>query len=160
MKVRQAAPADIPALVALNDEVHSLHVRLSPDVYKPIDPAAAAEWFSGRLEDGGETILVAEDASGVVGYLSMRKEERPAHLFAYSRRCAYIDQVCVTEQRRGQGIFQALLSQAGDVARQWDMSRLELGVWTDNTPAKNAFLRCGFRTYSERMKLALDEPAA
>lgn len=156
MKIRKAAAADIPAIVALNDEVHGIHLRLFPDVFKPIEPAALAEWFGGWLEDDDKVILVAEDTSGLVGYLSLCKDERPAHLYTHSRKWATIDQVCVTEMRRGQGIFQALLEEARAVTRQWGMSRLELNVWSDNTAAKNAFIRCGFETYFERMKLSID----
>lgn len=157
MKIREAAAADIPAIIALNDEVHGIHVRLFPDVFKPIETAALAEWFDSWLDDDDTLILVAEDASGLVAYITLRKEERPAHLFARSRRCAYIDQVCVTEKRRGQGIFQALLEGARAIARQWGMSRLELDVWSDNTAARNAFMRSGFQPYFEKMKLLIDD---
>jgi len=157
MKIREAVAADIPAIVSLNDEVHGIHVRLFPEVFKPIDPAALAEWFGDWLGDEDKRILVAEDDGSLVAYLTLRKEERPAHLFAKSRQCAYIDQVCVTEGRRGQGIFQALLNQARNVARGWGMSRLELDVWSENMAAKNAFMRSGFRPYFEKMKLLIDD---
>jgi GNAT superfamily N-acetyltransferase len=157
MKIREAVAADIPAIIALNDEVHGIHVRLFPEAFKPVEPAALAEWFSDRLDSDKHKVLVAEDADGLVAYLTLGKEERPAHLFARRRKCAYIDQVCVTERRRGEGIFQALLEKAGDVARGWGMSHLELSVWSDNTTAKKAFSRSGFQTYIERMKLLIDE---
>lgn len=155
MKIRKAIAADIPAIVALNDEVHDIHVRLFPDFFQPTDPAALAEWFGEWLDNQEKMVLVAEDDGGLVAYLTLRKDERPAHLFVLSRRCAYIDQVCVTERRRGQGIFQALLDEARDVAQGWGMSRLELDVWAENTEAKNTFIRCGFRTYNEKMKLSI-----
>ena len=157
MQIREASPADIPAMVALNGEVHDIHLQLYPDVFKPTDPAALASWFKDRLDDEKTIILVAEDASGLMASLILRKEERPAHLFARTRSCAYIDQVCVTERHRGQGLFRALLSRAKDIAREWGMSRLELDVWTENAVAKQAFIRCGFQTYNEKMKLVLGE---
>lgn len=157
MNIREAVAADIPAIVSLNDEVHGIHVRLFPEVFKPIEPAALAEWFGDWLGDDDKIVLVAEDDGGLVAYLTLRREERPAHLFARSRKCAYIDQVCVTEERRGQGIFQAMLEKARDVARQWGMSRLELDVWSDNTAARNAFMGSGFRPYIEKMKLLIDD---
>ena len=157
MKIREADAADIPAIISLNDEVHAIHVRLFPEVFKPIEPAALAEWFGDWLGDEDKMILVAEDDGGLVAYLTLRKDERPAHLFAKSRQCAYIDQVCVTEGRRGQGIFQALLERARAVARGWGLSRLELDVWSENTAARNAFMRSGFRPYFEKMKLSIDD---
>jgi GNAT superfamily N-acetyltransferase len=93
----------------------------------------------------------------MVAYLSLHQDERPAHLFVHGCQCATIDQVCVTEGRRGQGIFRALLNEARNVARAWGMSRLELGVWADNTTARNAFIRCGFQTYYEKMRLPVDD---
>ena len=157
MNIRTAGKADIEEIVALNDEVHDIHVRLFPDVFKPTEAATLTEWFASWIDDNDTIILVAEDASGLVAYLTLRKEERPAHLFAHSRRCAYIDQVCVTERYRGKGLFRALLGKAEDIARDWGMSRLELDVWSENEQAKTAFIRCGFQTYNEKMKLAIDK---
>lgn len=156
MKIREAETADIPAVMALNDEVHDIHLQLFPDTFKPTDPAALAEWFDSWLSDEGTTILVAEDAGRLLAYLTLRKEERPEHLFVHARRCAYIDQVCVSERYRGQGLFRALLVEAKLIARAWGMSRLELDVWSENVGAKNAFLRCGFQTFFERMKLPIN----
>ena len=155
MDIREARPADIAAIVALNGEVHDIHLRLFPDIFRPTDPVALAEWFGHLIDDDNMIILVAEGTGDIVASLVLRKEERPAHLFAQSRRCAYIDEVCVTERYRGKGIFQALLRKAEAIARQWGMSRLELDVWSDNAAAKNAFSQCGFQTYSEKMKLVI-----
>ena len=119
-----------------------------------------AERYAEWLADDGRAILVAEDEGVLLAYLTLRKLERPPHLLVHSRRCVYIDEACVTEKRRGQGLFRALLAEAKQIARQWGMSRLELDVWSENTAAKAAFRRCGFETYNEKMKLALDEPDA
>lgn len=156
MKIREAGQADIPTIVSLNGEVHGIHVRLFPDVFEPTEPTALAEWFSRWLDNDDKLVLAAEDASGLVAYLTLRRDERPGHLFVKDRKCAYIDQVCVTEGRRGQGIFQALLDEARNVARKWGMTHLELDVWSDNSAAKNAFSHCGFQTYLEKMKLPID----
>jgi ribosomal protein S18 acetylase RimI-like enzyme len=162
MDIREARPADIAAIVTLNSEVHDIHLRLFPDIFKPTDPAALAEWFGRLINDDKTIILVAEDTSSlgmsnIVAYLTLRKDERPAHVFAQIHRCAYIDNVCVTERYRGKGLFHSLLSKAEDIARRWGMSRLELDVWSDNAAAKKAFNQCGFQTYNEKMKLLIGE---
>ena len=162
MNIREARPADVAVIVKLNDEVHDIHLRLFPDTFKPIDPVDLAEWFGRLLNDDKMIILVAEDASvpgasDIVAYLTLRKDERPANVFAQIRRRAYIDNVCATERHRGKGIFQALLRKAEDIAREWGMSRLELDVWSDNAAAKNVFSQCGFQTYNEKMKLVIGE---
>lgn len=157
MNIREARPADIAAIVTLNDEVHDIHLRLFPDIFRPTDPVALAEWFGRLIDDDKMIILVAEGTGDIVASLILRKEERPAHLFAHDRRCAYIDQVCVTERYRGKGIFHSLLRKAEAVAREWGMSRLELDVWSDNVAAKNAFSQCGFKTYNEKMKLVITD---
>ena len=78
MIVREATPADIPAIVALNAEVHDIHLRLFSDIFKPIDPAALADWYHACLNDEKMVILVAEEGNEVVAHLIMRKQERPA----------------------------------------------------------------------------------
>jgi GNAT superfamily N-acetyltransferase len=157
MIVRAAKRSDIPAIVALNAEVHDIHLQLFPDIFKPTEPAAMAERYSEWLSVDGQAILVVEDDGVVLAYLTLRKQERPGHILVQERKCVYIDEACVTEKRRGQGLFGALLAEAKQVARQWGMSRLELDVWSENTAAKRAFRQCGFQTYNEKMKLILDE---
>ena len=157
MNVRVAKWADIPAIVALNAEVHDIHLQLFPDIFKPTEPAAMAERYAEWLSVDGQAILVVEDDGVVLAYLTLRKQERPAHILVQERKCVYIDEACVTEKRRGQGLFGALLAEAKQIARQWGMSRLELDVWSENTAAKRAFSQSGFQTYNEKMKLILDE---
>jgi ribosomal protein S18 acetylase RimI-like enzyme len=91
----------------------------------------------------------------VVGYLVLLDVTRKPNLYSQERAFAYVDQICVAQGSRGQGVGRALIARAADRARELGRDRLELDVWSDNQRAKSAFQALGFRTYTEKMKLEL-----
>ena len=151
MQIRPALEQDVEQLAALNGEVQALHAELFPHIFCAPQFYSTCDWFRRCLLDESLSVLVAEDAGQLTGYLVLQRKISPAHEFTQERQCGYITQVCVGEQFRGRGIFKELLSAAKRLARDWGYQRLELDVWSNNSAAKNAFLRCGFTTYNEKM---------
>ena len=49
-----------------------------------------------------------------------------------------------------------ILKEAEAVVGDWGFSKIELSVWSENTEAKKAFQRSGFKTYSEKMGMEID----
>ncbi|TCS38759.1 GNAT family N-acetyltransferase [Reinekea marinisedimentorum] len=153
MKIRAANTADLNQLVALNREVHDVHVEIEPSLFcSASEEVFKSFWFS-KLKDNDSVVLVAQWRGTVVGYLLLRKRFRQKNDLMQERKCAFIEQVCVLENHRGQGVFQQLLVRAKELAVQSGFSRLELDVWSNNSDAKNAFLKSGFMTYNEKMKV-------
>jgi ribosomal protein S18 acetylase RimI-like enzyme len=85
----------------------------------------------------------------------MRLVEDDSHEFCHARKCAYVDQICVTAEYRNRGIARGLIEEAKRRARQEGMAKLELDVWSENGKAKAAFHALGFTTYNEKMALEL-----
>jgi ribosomal protein S18 acetylase RimI-like enzyme len=155
MKIRKATVKDVQQLVSLNDEVQSIHLSLFPDVFVKSEKDKVEKWLTQTLGNEPTIILVAEHGDSIAGYMTLQKQVIPAHAFKKERKCGYIDQVCVTESYRGNGIFKAFMNKVKKIVKQWDLDRIELDVWTDNTEAKKAFYNCGFRTYNEKIKMEL-----
>ena len=104
MMIRDAKTDDLDALIALNREVHDIHVALFPDVFHHTDEAALREWFGQRMQDRSTAVLVATDDQHVVGYIIIRFSRREANVFCRARKYAYVDQACVAAEHRKRGV--------------------------------------------------------
>jgi len=155
MNIREAVESDVGDLVKLNGEVQHIHVSLFPEFFRQTDPSAVADWFRGQLRDQAAGVFVAIVDANVVGYLILREVTRKANIFSQTRRYGYVDQICVAQELRHQGIGQALITWAADRARELGLDRLELDVWSANQSAKTAFQALGFTTYTEKMVMRL-----
>jgi ribosomal-protein-alanine N-acetyltransferase len=112
--VRRAGPADLSALVALEQASFS-YDRMSP------------RQFRRHLGNPAAAVLVAEDTSALLGsaLLFFRRGATVARLYSLATSAA----------ARGRGIGKALLQAAEDEARRRGAQRLRLEVRRDNAPA-------------------------
>ena len=70
-------------------------------------------------------------------------------------RTLYIDDLCVEETMRGQGIGKALYEHAAAYARENGYYNLTLRVWNLNEPAMRFYKAMGLRTQNEHLELIL-----
>jgi GNAT superfamily N-acetyltransferase len=63
---------------------------------------------------------------------------------------AYLEELYVAPERRGEGLGRALLEAALELAREGGASRIELGTSEDDTAARALYESCGF-TNRERL---------
>lgn len=57
---------------------------------------------------------------------------------------AYLSNVCVAEELRGNGLGYAIISKAKSIAEEWGITHLYVHVAVDNEPAKNLYVKSGF----------------
>ena len=103
MRIRQAAPADIPEIQA----IYAHHVLTGTGTFEEVPPSV--EEMAARfaaLAGAGAIRLVAEDATGVLGYAyAARYHTRSAYRFTAE------DSVYVRDDWRGGGVGTALLAE-------------------------------------------------
>lgn len=124
--IRDAAVRDWPQVAALLVE---LGRDVSPSATK--NPSYSI-LFGGHLARRETRTLVAVAAGGtLVGFLDMEFRQRLGH----PRPQAWVNDLVVTEARRGQGIGRALLERAEEFARARGCFRmsLETSAWRDAT---------------------------
>lgn len=155
VNIRTANTEDLNKLAALNKQVHDIHVKIEPEFFCDISQDSIRASILKSLEDDESTILVAEQGETLTGYMLLKKRVRSKNDLMHERKCVYIDQICVYENYRNQGVFNQLLAKAKELAKEWGFSRLELDVWSNNVDAKASFTRSGFTPYNEKMKLEL-----
>lgn len=128
---RLAAQADIPACAAV-------HIESCLDIYRPFVSAEvhantlpqnlAAVWADERLENG-DFIVMAEDAGGSVGLVTVRNRTIP-----------YIDHFHVSPTRKGGGIGRILMQSAVAEMLKRGMDHCYLDV-ADGNQAALAFYK-------------------
>jgi ribosomal protein S18 acetylase RimI-like enzyme len=132
IEVRRCAAADAPDLGRL---LHAFNVEFS-------EPTPEADFLARRLgeliERGEATALAAGD--GPEGFAVLRF--RPS-LYSESLD-AYLEELYVVPERRGEGIGRAILEAAMEAAREAGAAHIDLGTSVDDTAARALYEKLGF----------------
>lgn len=139
--LEKATLEDQQAINALATEVHSLHVAWRPDIYEMPKEIYPADRFQTCLEQGG--LYVARQETAVVGYALIKiRDYNWAGMVP--RRVLFLDEICVSEALRRQGIGQAMMASLRDLAKAQGCTGMQLGVYPQNQAAMAFYEKCGF----------------
>jgi RimJ/RimL family protein N-acetyltransferase len=142
--VREAVPADAPALVALAQEVGAEPEGwlIADDSWRGV--ADERRYLKALRRHPHAAVFVVEDDARIVGRLSVARDPHPA-----SFHVADLGLMVATGHRR-RGVGRALLARAVAWAETARVRKLELHVFPHNEPAialyeSFGFVREGFR---------------
>ena len=155
MVIRFACDADIPGMIELLKQVGQVHHEIRPDLFR----AGAQKYDEGALSallaDPNRPILIAEVGGQVAGYafcILQLTENAPV---LCDRKVLYIDDLCVEETMRGQGIATALYHKTLEFARELKCDAVTLNVWCGNDSAMKFYERSGFKPQKVGMEVIL-----
>lgn len=136
-----ARPSDRDVVNALAKEVHALHVVWRPDIYEMVDQLYPEERFLSAIRN--RELYVARLNDIPVGYalLKIRDYDWPG---VVRRKVMVLDEICVEESCRGQGIGQQMMLELRVLARAFGCTDLQLGVNAHNDRAVGFYQKCGF----------------
>lgn len=147
-----ARPDERSAVNLLAAQVHRMHVRLRPDIYEPADEM----WTKARFDDAvmQRQLFVAKLDNHVVGYVLVRIREyqMPGHI---KRKILFIDEICVDEVFRNQGIGTQIVIEVRAIAKAFGCKEIRLGVYPQNNTALSFYQKCGFHIRSIDMEMKL-----
>ncbi|HEY2903360.1 MAG TPA: GNAT family N-acetyltransferase [Polyangia bacterium] len=146
LTIRRATRADLPTLGQLGAHLVRLHHAFDPDRFMAPRPDSEGgyAWFLGtQLEETDAVIFVAEQASGVVGYVYAGLE--PLSWKELREPAGFIHDVVVDEGARGQGAGARLVEAAADWLEAAGAPRVMLWTAEKNQTARQLFDRLGFR---------------
>lgn len=136
--IRPALPQDVPEIIALWQALQATSAQYEPRL-APND--TAADWFTdylrGQLDNSEAAVYVAVAQGAVVGYVFGQALRRPT---LASGDCGYVADVCVQEDRRGEGIGRRLFETLRDWFHARGLRVIEVQVVRAN-PASQAFWR-------------------
>lgn len=144
--LRPAAASDLPALVAMRDDLNALELAGSP--HAPIQPLTVAEftaWWGATLNEPHYCWRIVEVNRQPAGfgliYLTMPRTQPPG---------AFIHWTYLKPAFRTQGLGQVLVAHLLDWARGQGANRVELQFIDGNTPAERFWVKHGFQPYARK----------
>lgn len=140
---------DKEAINAMAREVHAMHVAWRPDIY-----TSAAELYpEERIQEGirSRGLYVAKVGGLTVGYVSLKVREIDWSGMV-KRKVMLVDELCVEEAIRGQGIGTEMMNEVQALAKAFGCTDLQLGVYPQNDEAVAFYQKCGFMIQSITMQ--------
>lgn len=157
MQIRPAENKDIPGIVQLLRQVGQVHHQIRPDIFPDGTLKYDADALLPILEDTDRPIFVATREGEVAGYCFCVRKRFGGSAATY-REELYIDDLCVDESCRGQGIATALYRHAVRYARSLGCHSVTLNVWCGNDGAMAFYEKQGLKPRNIMMELRLEEP--
>jgi len=144
-----ARPGDREVVNALALQIHEMHVAWRPDIFEMVPELYPEARFLDAVKQ--RQLYVARIGGVVAGYvlLKIRDYDWPG---VVRRKIMVIDELCVDELCRGQGIGTEMMAEIRVLAKAFLCTDLQLGVYPQNDEAVGFYQKCGFTIRSIDMQ--------
>ncbi|MBU3202307.1 GNAT family N-acetyltransferase (plasmid) [Clostridium estertheticum] len=153
--IRNCSIDDFKGINVLMNQVHKLHMESRSDVYSKTDDPLSKKDFLSIINDENKISILAEINYIVVGLCIISIRPMSSNIALVPRKVAYMEDLCVHEDYRKQGIGRRLFLDAKKLALAFNVDSLELMVWEFNKNAVNFYENEGMNTRSRIMELKL-----
>lgn len=154
--LRPATQADLPAIVAMRDELNAIELAGCPHaaiIHMSVSEFAAL--WGPTFDSPAHCWRVVEETGKPIGFglvYLMKPQTRPPG--------AYLHWAYLAEGKRQQGTGRMLFDELLGWARSQGVSRIELQFIEGNEPARRFWSKVGFRPYAQRCVHYLAEPTS
>ena len=156
MPVRPAQTRDTDTILRLLVQVDMVHHTIRPDLFKGPATKYTRQQLTEIFADPDAPVFVYDDGDGQVrGYAMCRVQQHVDDNVLSSIRTLYLDDLCVDEAFRGQGVGHAIFDYVREYARREGFYNLTLNVWAGNDSAKRFYEACGLTPQKYGMELIL-----
>lgn len=153
--VRRAIPEDTERLLALLEQVESVHQKGRPDLFREHGIKFTACELLEIIADDTRPVFVAVYEGCVVGYVFCIITETKGSTMLFDMKNVHLEDVCIDESCRGMGIGGLLMEYVTEWARKNGCDHMDLDVWEFNDGARRFYERYGFATQKRRMDMWL-----
>ncbi len=155
--IRKAINKDIPSILELLKQVCGVHHVGRPDLFKGEGAVKyTAEELALLLQDQTSPVFVYTDKKDeVLGYAFCKLICYAEHNIFTDVKTLYIDDLCVDENCRGQGIGRALYEFVLGYAKQNSCYNVTLNVWACNESALSFYEKLGLKKQKIGMEVLL-----
>ena len=133
MEIRLAETRDIPGMIELLKQVGGVHHDIRPDIFRPGCQKYNEEQLAELLTDKTRPIFVAAEGNFVAGYCFCQHRAYQDSTAMTDRKEVYIDDLCVHQTCRGQGIAKILYGHVLAYAKTEGCGFVTLNVWCGNS---------------------------
>lgn len=155
MKTGPAKKEQAAQIAALLEYICEYHVKGRPDIFVKGGAKYDSDDVCRLIDDPDVTVLSAAEGDEVSGYLIARITESGKDPHIKRMKTFYIDDLCVSPGRAGQGVGTALFAEAERIARRLCCDRIDLNVWAFNEGAIEFYRKMGMDVYRMHMEKKL-----
>lgn len=155
--IRKAQKTDIPRLLELLNQIDMLHHKGRPDLFKSGVTKYTEDQLEDILERDDVIVFVYEDKeANVLGHaFCVDKTIRDDEVLT-DVKTLYIDDICIDEKSRGQGIGREMYRHIKEYAQAEDYYRITLNVYSLNPDAVSFYEAMGFKPFKIGMEEILN----
>lgn len=157
MKIRFAICEDVPGILKLLQQVGRVHHEGRPDLFRQNAQKYGASQVIQMLEASNQPIFVAVENEKLLGYCFCQVKTVVEDPVFHDRTELYIDDLCVDESCRRQGIAKALYAEVLRYAKIRKCHHITLNVWSFNEAAMGFYRSCGMMPQRIFMETLLEE---
>lgn len=155
INIRRAKDNDIPTLDKLLFQVHEVHHRARPDLFKADAKKYTDEQLKEILANDKTPVFVAESDGKILGYAFCIHKQFINDNNMTDVKTLYIDDLCVDENERGRHIGKTLYDFVVSYAKENGYYNVTLNVWADNKKAVGFYEKIGLRVQKIGMEKIL-----
>ena len=160
MKIRFAICEDVPGILKLLQQVDRVHHEGRPDLFRSNAQKYGPSQVFQMLESSNQPIFVAVEGDKVLGYCFCQVKTIEENPVFYDRTELYIDDLCVDESCRRQGIAKMLYNEVLRYAKLRKCHHITLNVWSFNENAMGFYRSCGMKPQRVFMETLLEDTYA
>ena len=153
MDIRFARKDELEKINVLRRQVNDVHVQGKPEVFKPGFSEELQNYIYSIWQDPEQEIVVADKDGEICGFSILHHIYKPENPFMYVRDFLDIDEFCVDEHHRREGIAMALVDFIKKYAKEKGFTRIELNMWEFNRDALAFYEAAGFETFRRYMEM-------
>lgn len=150
--IRAAKIRDYKSICNISKELHIYHVQNRPDIYIEERKPICKCYFNEILKGNEIEVIVVTVEDKVVGYTIIRYVDLRNIDLLKDRYYAYIDELCIKESFRRQGLGKILFEYVYNLVKNKGADALELGVWSFNKVALEFYKAMGMVEKNIRME--------
>lgn len=142
--IRRAEPKDAPRISALLRQVLEVHAAVRPDMFRSGTQKYSEADVLKLMNDPDCVLFVETDGTDrTVGYAVCFRKTIADDGIIVGRKELYIDDLCVDECERRNGVGQRLFAHVKAFAKERGFDWITLNVWNDNVNALAFYRKMG-----------------
>ena len=157
MEIRLAKPEDTLGILALLEQIGRLHYALRKDMFQAQARKFGASQILARLNNPNMPTFVAVEGDQVLGYSFCEIKSFDKHPVIADHKELYLEDLCVDEACRGQGIGEKLYAFICAYGKEQSCYNLTLNVWSCNEKALRFYEKMGMLPQRVVMETLLEE---
>ena len=143
-KIRRAIKEDIPRVLELLVQVDMVHHIGRPDIFKGPATKYNAEELEEIVSDNSTPVFVCTGTDGtIMGHAFCIHKQVIGDSVLTDIKTLYIDDICVDEAYRGNGVGRALYEHVKEYAKENGFYNITLNVWSCNPGAEEFYKSLG-----------------